>query len=303
MSTATVLLRALAAAGLAIACNVDDILVGAPCESADDCPNLNCVRTPSEEASGNAGRCSETTTCVPGEQEGCAASSDGSCSSFELFPTEDEDGRTFCCPDGNGTRTVVGVSEDGSTAECFLCPSCSSSEESCSAGDDRCVAEGDAPCGCRPTDAAIENEPCEDDATCGGGFTCVRTLEQMAEPDEPEVAEQGIEAGQCRPESDAACVGGQQVGCLLPSGGSCQGSTNRVDVGSLSYCCPDATSTDFLQLVYATTDDQSSAACTACSRRACPNAAGDLTEPQCTAITDPACIVDDGFCGCPPLPG
>ncbi len=286
---------------LTTACSVDDLLVGAPCNDDGDCPALHCVRTATQAAAGDPGQCASESSCVRGEQEGCQATAEGACSDTFLTPTEDSDGTVFCCGTLSGaTPRIVAVDDDG-TAECASCGGCNSStEEACLEGEDRCVVEDDAPCGCRLTDAAIENTECDDDADCGDSLSCVRTLEQREEPDEPQVSEQGVEAGLCR--SDDTCFGGTQAGCLLPSGSSCGGSTESVGVGPLTYCCPEPTSSAFIPLVYAVADDESSAACTTCERSSCPNAQGQLLLDECTNVSDGACDVEPGaLCGCPPM--
>ncbi len=282
------------------ACSVDDLLVGAPCNDDADCPNLTCVRTLAQTNSNTPGVCSEDGACVPGEQEGCVAASDGSCE-LGLLVTAAQDGTEYCCESGTNP-TIIGVSEVDGTAECFDCPACNTgNEEPCLAGDDRCVVEEGAPCGCRTTDEAVIDTPCNSDEDCGTS-QCVRTLEQEEEPDEPQVADQAIEQGLCRP--DDTCAGGLQAGCLMPSGAGCSGgSTVQVDVGSLTYCCPEpANNTEFYAQVYVVSGDQQQVACTACERRVCRDDAGDFTIDECTVVSDPACIVSAGqLCGCPPM--
>jgi|GEM_PF-2318615 len=297
----TTALRTLGAAVLLLAagCGIDDLLVGAPCNDDGDCPNLTCVRTASEAASNEPGLCSEDSSCVPGKQEGCVAESDGSCE-LSLVSVDGGDGNRYCC--GSATNpTVVSVSEDG-TAECFDCPSCNSNEESCRAGEERCTVEGDAPCGCRLPEGDLINEACGSDEDCGAAV-CVRTLEQLEEPDEATIPEQTAEDGNCRPSDDPTCAPGQR-GCLAPESTGCLiSSDNVVAVGTLEYCCPPPPdSNTFHTLVYAVSADQGQVACTFCERFACDNEAGTPNqEHQCTTVSDPACNVAAGsLCGCPP---
>lgn len=288
---------------LGLGCGIDDALQGAPCENDDDCPALTCVRTAAEKANEEPGTCSEDDSCVRGEQEGCQATTNGGCVNGGLVPATADDGTTFCCAAGSGSPSVISVADDG-TAVCFDCPTCSSGQqEPCKAGDARCEVEEGAPCGCRTTDAALVGDPCETDEDCGAA-TCVRTLEQEAEPNEPLPVDQPQEPGQCRPADMPACAGGSQVGCLLPPGEFCGGATQEVDVDSLSFCCPEpSNSSEFRALVYQIAGDQSSVACTACARSGCDDAAGNLTAPQCTLLSDPECEVDPGaLCGCAPAP-
>lgn len=282
-------------AGLAAACGIDDILIGAPCEEDADCPNLSCVRTATEEASGEPGLCSESERCIPGQQEGCQAASDGTCE-FTFTSVEGPDGVRYCC--GIGTNAmVISVAEDG-TAECFDCPTCSGNEEPCRAGEDRCVTESDAPCGCRPPEGALLDAVCASDEDCGS-LTCVRTLEQLEEPQEPTVPAQALEDGQCR--DDGECAPGQS-GCLVPATAGCSASTEVVGIDSLEYCCPSPGDTsNFRPLAYAVSADQGEVACTVCERRACFDVAGNPNIDECTTVSDPACEVNAGqLCGCPP---
>ncbi len=290
-----VIFGALCVAG---ACGVDELLIGSPCADNADCPNLTCVRTLAQENSNAPGVCSEDGACVPGQQEGCAAASDGSCEAG-LSVTASADGGAYCCKSGPNP-TVTQVSEADGTADCFDCPSCEfmSGMEPCAADEARCEVENDAPCGCRTTDEAIIDTPCDGDEDCGTA-QCVRTLEQAAEPQEPLPVEQGVEPGLCR--SDETCAGGLQSGCRMPPGAGCTGgNTVQVDVGSLTYCCPEpANNTDFFPQVYVISDDQQQVACTACARRACTDEAGNLVS-ECTTLSDPSCNVEPGqLCGCP----
>lgn len=284
-------------AAIAAACGIDDLLIGAPCNVDADCPNLSCVRTATEEAAGEPGLCSDSDTCVPGEQEGCQAASDGTCD-FTLTAVDGPDGGRYCC--GTGTNaTVIGIAEDG-TAECYDCPSCDFDEEPCLAGEARCIVEGDAPCGCRLPEGDLLNEACADDEDCGS-LTCVRTLEQQAEPREATMPEQTIEDGNCR--DDGVCAPGQR-GCLVPTGVGCLESSDTVVAdGTLEFCCPPSPDTNnFTVLLYDVSDDQREAACTFCARRACTSVDGTPNVvDQCTTISDPTCEVNAGeLCGCPP---
>ncbi|MGH1348113.1 MAG: hypothetical protein ACRBN8_41540 [Nannocystales bacterium] len=291
---------------LGFACGIDDALVGAPCNEDADCPNLTCVRTATETAEDEPGLCSADSSCVQGEQAGCAANTNGLCSGSGLVAAEGPDGGNFCCPSGSGIPTVIGIAESDGTAECFDCPQCgatSSSEESCRAGEARCELENEGdPCGCRPTDDSLLGENCDDDEGCGSVGVCVRTLEEQAEPDEPIDVDQTIEQGVCRPTDDPTCLRGGQVGCEVEPGSFCPGSTTEVDVGSRSYCCEQpANNTDFKSLPYLVSSDLTSVACTACPRPGCDDAAGNPTRPVCTTLTDPECIIDSGgLCGCTP---
>lgn len=304
MTPVRILLALTAAAiALATACGIDDLLIGAPCDEADDCPNLSCVRTASEEAAGEPGRCSEDGACVPGEQEGCVADGDGACDVLDsLLPVAGPQGDRYCCPSGTNP-TVIEVAEDG-TAECFDCPACSAfdGEEPCRAGEDRCVVEGDAPCGCRRAESALLDDPCGDDDDCGA-LACVRTLEQQAEPEEPQIPDQAQVDGQCRPSEDPTCAPGQS-GCLLPPGAACSANNaaTGVEGSALEYCCPNASdSFDFVRRVYAISEDQGEAACTVCANAACPDAMGNPRFAECTPFSDPACVVAAGeLCGCAP---
>ena len=259
---------AFAALCVTVACGIDDLLIGARCVDDSDCPNLTCVRTLAQVNNNALGVCSDSDECVPGEQEGCVVASDGSCD-LSLQATASADGTSYCC-EGGQNPTVIEVSEADGTADCFDCPSCQfmTGTEPCLASEDRCEVEGDEPCGCRTTDEAVIDTPCDGDGDCGSA-QCVRTLEQDPEPQEPQPADQGIEPGLCRP--DASCAGGLQDGCRMPPGEGCSGGSSvQVDVGSLTYCCPaPANTTDFFAQVYVVTEDQAQAACTACARRAC----------------------------------
>ncbi len=290
---------ALASIGVAGACGIDDLLVGAACVVDADCPGLTCVRTLAQRNANAPGVCSENGACVPGEQEGCVVASDGSCE-LGLSASAAEDGSAYCCSSGQNPM-VIRISEDDGTADCFDCPSCSNSNtEPCFAGDERCEVEDEAPCGCRTTDEAVLDTPCDDDEDCGSA-QCVRTLEQEEEPNEPQPAEQGSEPGLCRP--DETCAGGKQAGCRMPSGAGCTAtSTVQVDVGSLTYCCPQPSNTsDFFAEVYDVSTDQQQVACTACARRACLDDSGNATIDECTTVSDASCSVAPGqLCGCPP---
>lgn len=289
------LLLLLSAVGLG--CGIDEALVGAPCGSDDDCPNLSCVRTATEVAADEPGLCSEDGACVPGEQAGCQTNSNGTCSSSSLVAAMADDGASYCCSvGGGGTATVVGLAEDG-TAECFSCPSCTSgNQESCMAGEARCEVEDGAPCGCRATEDALLGQPCDTDDDCGAAV-CVRTLEQEAEPMEPQPVDQTIEPGVCR-EDASSCEG--QLGCIVPAGNGCSGTTVNID--TLAFCCPDpAVPSEFDSLPYATTEDRDSVACTACPRECDDDAQGN-PQVACTALTDAACSISGGgLCGCAPM--
>lgn len=292
------LLPSLALVALTLsACGIDDLLVGAPCSEAADCPNLTCVQTASQAAAGEPGQCSESDGCIPGQQQGCQADGSGQCDS-PLAPREGSDGISYCCSSA-ATSRVVGLADDG-TAECFDCPSCNSNEEPCTAGEDRCVVEDGAPCGCRLPEGELLDEACDSDDDCGS-LVCVRTLEQLEEPQEPAIPDQAPEDGQCRPADEPTCAPGQS-GCLLPSGSGCAGATQVVAVDSLEYCCPTpADNTNFDPQVYAVSADQGQVACTACERNACPDALGNFIVRECTPFSDPGCVVPEGaLCGCVP---
>lgn len=288
---------ALTSLTLGVACGVDDLLIGAPCNEDADCPNLSCVQTASEAAAGEPGQCSESGTCIPGQQEGCQADGSNSCE-FPLSASEAPQGGFFCCGTGTNVK-VVDVAEDG-TGVCFDCPSCSTNEEQCFSGDDRCIVEGDAPCGCRLPEGDLLDEACGSDDDCAT-LVCVRTLEQLEEPNEPAIPDQALEDGQCRPADDPTCAPGQS-GCLLPAGSGCVGTTQVVSVDSLEYCCPTpADNTNFDPQVYVVSADQGQVACTACERRACPDAQGNFVLNECTPFSDPDCVVPAGsLCGCVP---
>ena len=295
--TRLVSILALAGLSLGVACGIDDLLIGAPCNEDADCPNLSCVQTASEAAAGEPGQCSESGSCIPGQQEGCQADGSNACE-FPLSASKAPQGGFFCCGSGTNVK-VVDVAEDG-TGVCFDCPSCNSNEEQCFAGDDRCIVEGDAPCGCRLPEGELLDEACDGDEDCGT-LVCVRTLEQLEEPEEPETPEQALEDGQCRPSDDPACAPGQS-GCLLPTGSGCGANTQTVGLGSLEYCCPTpADNIAFEPLIYAVSADQGQVACTACRRNGCDDNLGNAVIDECTLISDPTCIVAAGaLCGCPP---
>lgn len=296
----TYLGTALALAGLALglACGIDELLLGAPCNEDADCPNLVCARTASESATDEEGRCSADGACVPGEQDGCRARSDNTCD-LSLQPVQGPDGDRYCCDPG--MNTVVGLAEDG-TAQCADCPSCATlwgTEEPCVEGEARCEVEDGMRCGCRTPEDRLLDEPCGSDDDCGA-LVCVRTLEQQEEPEEAAVPDRAIEDGQCRPADDPMCAPGQS-GCLLPSGSICAGTTQVVGVGSLEYCCPaPADNFDFQPLVYAISADEGQVACTTCRRRSCTDDAGSAFD-ACTSVSHPECSVPPGaLCGCPP---
>lgn len=288
------------------ACGIDDLLIGAPCSDDADCPNLTCVRTAIELSEDEPGQCSVDDSCEPGKQAGCIAGVDGLCTGSGTVAAEGPDGGNFCCPTASGVATVISVSEADGTAECFDCPDCgasSTSEEACSAGQDRCEVESEgAPCGCRTTDDSLLGENCDGDDECGPAGVCVRTLEEQAEPDEPITVDRDLEQGVCRPTDAASCLPSGQPGCEVEAGSSCPSGVTEVDVGTRSYCCrPPANSTDFQILPYLVSDDLTSVACTACPRPNCDDAMGNPERPVCTSLTDPDCIVPSGaLCGCAP---
>lgn len=274
-------------------CSLEEALENAPCESDDDClGEQTCVKTAHQLANNVAGWCRSDGKCATGEQEGCI--SNGTCSGIMSLIT-DASGNSYCC--GASDATLL-PSDDFTSAQCVSCPTdlCTQggdATEPCSAGDSRCVVEAGAQCGCRVPAAEIENSECETDETCGEGFLCVRTLEQLAEPEESLPEERDQESGFCRPTEAPECASGLQEGCRTEAG--CDSGQTEICAGSRCYCCDVPTnSSEFNAHVYMETELGESAACTECPRSPC------TMTSTCTELEDPTCVVSSGVCGCLP---
>lgn len=282
------------AGGLLQSCSLDDVLENAACNNDDDCTsNQACIKTLDQKNDDALGRCRGDGACAAGQQSGCAGT-EFECLAGGLSFADFEE-NIYCCDEPGSV--IVEVDANDGTADCLSCAQtlCESSEQVCTAEDSLCVIDAASRCGCRPTD--IENALCDDDAACGDGFECVRTLEQEAEPSDPQDNAQAIEKGFCRPVEGgvASCDLGTQPGCRSDAGSCGSGTTSSALVDGREYCCvtPDepALST---ALVYEIAGDGSSAACTDCSVLDCPS-----PTKACTMESDTNCNVTD-VCGCTP---
>lgn len=274
----------------AYGCSVADSLEGAPCNTADDCAgDQSCVLTLHAMANGEVGVCrSGGGVCDPGQTVGCVANGDV-CDNF-LSTVAGPDGLNYCCDSSDATI----LDADGSSAHCSApCDPtlCSGIEEECTEGQPRCtVVEGI--CGCRVPDDQVENSDCEDDTTCGEGFTCVRTLEQQEEPSESSNSTMAEQLGTCRPNADTECALGQQDGCQKDSSTSCGSGLIEVSNGPISYCCASPDGSGFTTEIYQVSGDEREVACTWCATD-CPGASA------CTELSDPGnCTLTNGLCGC-----
>lgn len=280
-----------------VGCSLEDALENAPCESDDDCTgSQECVQTEHQASVGELGWCRSDGKCAPGEQEGCLATGDSCGTSYTLYPVMASNGSSYCCETGGASDATATPSADGSSARCVVCPSdlCyeqGDATEPCSVGDSRCVEVSNG-CGCRVPADQIENSECEDDATCGEGFVCVRTLEQATESQETLPEDQMQEPGWCRTTNE--CASGLQEGCTTE--GSCNSGQYQRCAGTRCYCCETPTnSTDFNVHVYDETELGESAACIECPRSEC------TTTDTCTALEDASCVISGGGpCGCLP---
>ncbi len=280
-------------------CYGPDTLENAPCDTDEDClRGYRCIRTLHQQAKSLVGWCRSDGACAEGEQEGCLAAEDGQCSRADLTPvTEPMSGNAFCCSTEDSINPWIRIaSSDFSSALCGACPDdlCSNDQVVCRIGEPRCQLVQDL-CGCRTTDAQIENADCGSDQTCGEGFTCTRTLEQEAEPLERDPSEQAQEPGWCRPQESSGCVGGRQEGCRTDVG-CLESQISSCTTEDLCYCCDTPPSTDVEMHVYAVDAQRSSAACIGCRRADC----GEAFE-TCTVLEDPQCEVLEGVCGCMPM--
>ncbi|MCA9709983.1 MAG: hypothetical protein KDK70_29360 [Myxococcales bacterium] len=277
-------------------CSLEDALENAPCESDDDCLGSQaCIKTVHQAATGGVGWCRSDDKCVAGQQEGCIAA-DGACTLLPLYVVTDPATQISYCCEANGANIedLAVVDADGSSARCLACATdlCSDQgdlSEPCSMGEPRCTIIQDT-CGCRIPEAQLENSDCDDDATCGEGFVCTRTLEQMAEPDDVQSA---VEPGWCRPQDAPECVAGQQEGCRSTQGCS---SGEEQCAGQFCYCCASPANSDQFS-VHVYMEDGASAACIECDRTPCT---GGYT---CTEIDDMGmgCDIPQGeICGCRP---
>ena len=279
-------------------CYSPETLENAPCEIDEDClRGYRCIKTLHQQAKAAAGWCRNDGRCAEGEQEGCLAADGGECPRADLTPVDDPtSGNTFCCRTNDSIDPWIHIaSSDFSSALCGGCPDdlCPEDRVPCRTGEPRCELVEDL-CGCRTTDAQVENSECASDQTCGEGFGCTRTLEQEAEPLEADPSDQEQEPGWCRPLESPGCVGGQQEGCRTDAG--CVGPEDPTCTAEgLCYCCGASSSADVGMHVYAVDAQRSSAACIECPRAEC-------TAPlvTCTVLEDPQCEVLDGVCGCAP---
>lgn len=295
-------MRWLAALPLALlplsGCTLDDALENAPCNSDDDClGSYICVRTMTQTASGSAGLCREEAGCAAGVQAGCETF-DGTCSSSSLTATCVGE-LCFCCTPGSEVSEPLATASGPAEALCINCGSVECPPEApevCTSAQPRCDVPEGATCGCRVPDDQVENSACADQASCGEGFVCTRTLEQEAEDAsaEPFAEDQMIEPGWCRPEDAPECVAGQQEGCRL-DGGSCgSGLTERCS-GPRCFCCESPDSSNFDVRVYEVVEpDGTSAACVECDRSLCEGGS------TCTTAEQSDCVIMDGVCGCTP---
>lgn len=282
-------------------CSLEEALENAPCMTDEDCLGAqSCVKTAHEEASNEAGLCRSSGTCLAGQQHGCITNSSDGCDAAVLVrhcAVIDGAELCFCCE--GSQASISNVSADRTSAQCISCPSdlCTGdASEACLEGDARCVVDGTGTCGCRVPADQIENSECEDDASCGEGFVCVRTLEQEAEPAEAEslLENQQQEPGWCRPLDAPECAGGQQEGCRTDSTQGCPSSQNySCTKDGRCYCCADPASSSFSVHVYAETAAGESAACVEC-----PNNCMSPTPYACTEVEDAGCMVESGVCGC-----
>lgn len=139
----------------------------------------------------------------------------------------------------------------------------------------------------------LEGAPCNSSSDCASSQTCVRTLEQEAEPLDLNAAEP--QSGVCS--SDDACLRGEQAGCQAVEGSTpcptaiTSGLRETMYEGVL-YCCPSGTGD--LVRVYAVTDDAESAACVSCSSDDC----GDPEEEACIAGDERCEVAEGALCGC-----
>ena len=303
-------MKRLALAVLLLPACLAESLENAPCITADDCAgNYQCVYTETQRLAPNGvGFCRPDGACAVGLQDGCAAAGNNCLDDALDDVCDPETDLCFCCnldtstssvPNPASVAAIGDIAADGSSAVCIVCPdsNCEPPLEPCLAGEDRCeIDDSDDHCGCRVMEEDIENSECDVDGDCGADFLCVRTLEQLAEPEEALNENQGQELGLCQPDDDPACANGLQNGCAIATGfDSCTGGLlNICNEAGQCFCCASQTeASGFSHHVYAVAADGSSAACTACPYCDQGN--------TCTRETDATCELDAGsLCGCTP---